>query len=416
VKLTTTEPNYCATIVRVHATVPLDGLDRLVGVPIYGYQAIVSKDVSPGSLMVLFTAETQLSEAFCKANNLYRKKEKNANPEATGYLEDSGRVRAIKFKGNNSNALLLSLDSLAYLGDTNDLKEGDTFNLIGGFEVCRKYQIPANSRGNGPGRGGQPKRDFVRVEARLVPEHFDTANYWKNQDRCHGEVVVTQKLHGTSVRIFNQLVNRRLAWWEKALVRLGVRLQTKEYGLVVGTRRTIKGESKGDPYYKEDVYTKAGEEIYASIPKGFGVYGELIGWVGESPIQKGYTYGIPKGKADLYVYRVVHINADGLQFDLAWDQVKEFCRANGLKHVPEMWRGDHRKVPVIVEDLMDKKFRDAGFQDCVPLGEDSPVDEGVCVLVGGITPRIYKAKSPVFLGHETKLLDQGVTDMEEAAS
>lgn len=40
------------------------------------------------------------------------------------------------------------------------------------------------------------------------------------------------------------------------------------------------------------------------------------------------------------------------------------------------------------------------------------VDEGVCLRVEGITPLVVKAKSPLFLQHETKMLDQGVTDTE----
>lgn len=32
----------------------------------------------------------------------------------------------------------------------------------------------------------------------------------------------------------------------------------------------------------------------------------------------------------------------------------------------------------------------------------------------GLVPKILKAKSPIFLGHETKLLDEGVEDLESA--
>jgi hypothetical protein len=44
------------------------------------------------------------------------------------------------------------------------------------------------------------------------------------------------------------------------------------------------------------------------------------------------------------------------------------------------------------------------------------VDEGVCVRWDGLQPLILKAKSPVFLGHETKLLDRGETNLEDVGS
>jgi hypothetical protein len=44
------------------------------------------------------------------------------------------------------------------------------------------------------------------------------------------------------------------------------------------------------------------------------------------------------------------------------------------------------------------------------------VDEGVVVRVEGIMPRVYKAKSPIFLGHETALLDKEVVDLEAEGS
>jgi hypothetical protein len=44
------------------------------------------------------------------------------------------------------------------------------------------------------------------------------------------------------------------------------------------------------------------------------------------------------------------------------------------------------------------------------------VDEGVVVRKEGITPYVLKAKSPIFLGHESKLLDAEVVDLESEES
>ena len=55
-----------------------------------------------------------------------------------------------------------------------------------------------------------------------------------------------------------------------------------------------------------------------------------------------------------------------------------------------------------------------GFEDhLVPLADDSPCDEGVCIRIeSGMIPEIYKLKSPIFLQHETAMLDKDVVDID----
>lgn len=48
------------------------------------------------------------------------------------------------------------------------------------------------------------------------------------------------------------------------------------------------------------------------------------------------------------------------------------------------------------------------------MSDKKTVDEGICLRQEGLVPKILKAKSPIFLGHETKLLDEGVEDLESA--
>ena len=90
--------------------------------------------------------------------------------------------------------------------------------------------------------------------------------------------------------------------------------------------------------------------------------------------------------------------------------MKEFCRNNGFKHVPELWSGRHKNLNV--EDFIDAKYHPK-YKSAIPLSADSPCDEGICIRKEGLTPLVLKAKSPMFLEHETKMLDQDVTDIEE---
>jgi RNA ligase len=413
------EPNYSAQVVRINAILPLEGADRLVGIPLFGMQALVSKGSHEvGELGVLFSTESQLSEDFCKNNNLYSDPSLNVDPFAKGYMPTNRRVRAIKLRGHNSNALFMPLSSLAYTGfNIQDLQEGDAFNALGDSQICKKYIIR-----NTPGTPGKNKQRNQlrksRIEPKLIPEHVDTDNWWKNEHKVSedAEIIVTAKLHGTSVRLAHQICDRTLSRLEKVLKWFGFKIQETEYDYFAASRRVVKDMKRPDwetldHYYKKDLYNEALDKVRHVIPKGYVIYAELIGWSGDAPIQKNYTHRIPQGEFEMYVYRITNVNPDGLSVDLEWHQVKELCTLWGIKHVPEIWKG--KKKDFSPDPYMDKKFViDLGLTQCPPLDDTAPCDEGLVIRVNGVTPYLLKAKAPLFLGHETAILDEGVVDLE----
>jgi hypothetical protein len=93
-----TNENYSGTIVSIKNLVDLENCDNVVGMPMLGFQAIVGKSAKKGDLGVLFGAETQLSDDYCKNNNLYRHSELNLDPNEKGYIEDNRRIKAVKFR------------------------------------------------------------------------------------------------------------------------------------------------------------------------------------------------------------------------------------------------------------------------------------------------------------------------------
>ncbi len=217
-------PNYVASVVRIEESnlYRVLGLDNLVGYTKFGMQALVSRDTEPG-LYILFSTEVQLSTDYARANNLFREATLNADQEATGYLEPSRRVKAIKLRKNRSDSLVMPLSSLSYLLSAKEiaaLQEGDVFDSINGAEICRKYL----SKEPKPGGHNQPKARVRRVDAKVFPEHTDTESYFRNSHKVPADahVVVTQKLHGSSIRLGVVPVPRQPRWWQKALVRIGV--------------------------------------------------------------------------------------------------------------------------------------------------------------------------------------------------
>ncbi|MFC4128884.1 RNA ligase family protein [Nocardia rhizosphaerae] len=402
--------NYAAVVARLTAVNELAGCDNIAGAPLLGFQAIVGKDQQPGDLGIVFVAESQLSEEFAQTNNLHREPELNADPAEKGYLERNRRVRAIKLRGHRSDALFMPLEALAYTGyDIAKLAPGDVFDELNGHEICRKFERPVKG-GNARTPQAKATKKFVRVDAKFLPEHYDTTRYWGNEHLIDAEarVVITQKLHGTSIRIGNTIAKRKPTWRDKLAARfLKVPVAEYIYDTVYGSRKVIKDpKAEQNHFYGSDVWTHYGKRLDGLIPQSFVVYAELIGWTPEgAPIQSGYTYNVPQGEADLYVYRVAHVNPQGIITDLAWGQLVEWCAQLGLKTVPVLTEMAHKAFDPA--DWLDRRYYDEGYGQAVPLsGSKKLVDEGVCVrTVDGLHPTTLKAKSPIFLQHETKALD-----------
>lgn len=417
-------PNYSATIIEVKEVHTLEGLDNLVSISAFGYQALVSKDTKPGDIGVLFTAESQLSEEFARMNNLHRHTDRNNNEKEAGYLEDSRRVKAIKLRGWRSDALFMPLDAFKYLKlKPEDFAVGDVFDKIDGHEIVKKYVLKE------PGQFKGQSARLRKVDEKTFPVHVDTEQYQRNEHKIpdDAQIIVTQKLHGTSFRAGRVPIERDLTWLERLAQRLGVKVSTTKFSSVAGSRMVVKSidgqaESGKNHFYASDPWSAWTEKIKDSIPEGWIIYGELIGWTPDgAAIQKGYTYNLSEG-SELYVYRIAVVNGQGRMVDLSWDAVREFAITSGLKHVPELWRGV--KSEFDPEQYLDMRFADQGIGEFHPyrdtpiaLSDPKTVDEGVVIRYDvSYVPYLLKAKSPIFLGWETAELDKGVIDIESEES
>lgn len=409
--------NYAATVVKLTDVYPLEGADRILGANIFGSQAIVSLDTTPGTVGLYFPAETQLSQEFAYENNLHDHGNLNKDQGVSGYLGDNRRVRALRLRGHRSDCLFLPLTSLSYIKGLKlaDLKEGDTFDTLLGKPICNKYVVKQTKKEQRLEKNKH--KIFTRVDQKHLPKHYDTDNYFRNADTIPAGrwVTITQKLHGTSIRVGHTIVARKLTIRDRAAKLAGIQVKDTEMDYVFGSKNVIKDINNPNQvgYYSTDIYTEVGKTLEGVLPENFIIYGEVIGWTSDGGlIQKNYTYQVPKGTNDLYVYRVAFINEKGYLVDLSWDQVKEFCNDRNLKHVPELYSGPMPTQEEIVAWFIDKKFREDGYPQAVDLDKESPVDEGVCIRVDAMQPYILKAKSPRFLEHETKMLDEEATDLE----
>ena len=412
-------PNYAAFIYEVTQTHPLDGLDNLVGVNVGGYQALVPKTTKPGDRFVAVVAGTQISASCAMLLNLHRDSSLNADKNQTGYLENNRRVKAIRLRGNASNALLLDINLFPV--DLSGERVGTEFDHINGVEFSRKFVVP--TKGNTNNGSAVVKKHKSGVTPEQFPEHYDTPQWHRvSQEFAGKDVTVTQKLHGTSLRAGWVEIDRPAKWYERLLIKAGVPVSLKEWKFVVGSRRVIKTECDGNHWYSTDIWSEYAQthNLAEALPKGVMVYGELIGWLPDgTPIQRGYTYNLPKGQAALYIYRVV-VNG----YDLSDAAMREFAAQRGLKVVPLLASYSSSQTRTgrlndYLNVLTDKKFNELSAwadESPVPLSPDSPCDEGVVIRAEGITPHVAKYKNPMFYEHESRAMDKGEVDIEDAAS
>jgi hypothetical protein len=164
-------------------------------------------------------------------------------------------------------------------------------------------------------------------------------------------------------------------------------------------------------------------ELAPLIPKGYSIYGEIVGYTPDgAPIQPGYHYGCTEKAHRFLVYRVTHTNPDGKVIELSWHQMREFCERNGLEMVRELWWG----AAIDFEEYTNEHWHEkvlAGLEEAYitegpcPHNNNEVPAEGICIRVDRLDScDIYKLKNFAFLERETKMLDKGEVDTETAES
>lgn len=190
---------------------------------------------------------------------------------------------------------------------------------------------------------------------------------------------------------------------------------------------TVK--NSGGWYGTNDFRYKAVEGVEPL--KGEVIYFELVGWVNDTTpimpphpvkdelkeIKKAfgdvmvYNYGCGNGEVDLYVYKIVRMNEDGVGVDLSWPAVKARCRELGLRHVPEL------SGPFVVDKGEDLEALVASLTEGPSTIDSNHIREGVVLRVENDEGISYiKNKSWVFgvLEGYIKDLDSYV-DLEEVS-
>jgi hypothetical protein len=347
-------PNYLCTIVKIEMLRKHPNADRLQLAEVFGTDVIVDYSTQIGDVMLHFPIECCINEKFLLANSLYREKilcEKLSAEavEKSGFFEEKGRVKATKLRGLVSNGFLMPVASLekTFNKSIESLEIGARFDTIEDMLLVWKYEKPVERTKTGKRyrRDRDVSELFIEGQWRF---HYDTEKYENNFIEINDflakakTVILSQKLHGTSICLANILVKKS----KYKLVNWLYKIFTKsdaEYRDVWSSRTVIKTpvyKTNNCKFYEDDIWDTVYEQCFKSkIPKGVFIYAEIVGYTQNgSFIQKGFDYGCvlpengeyqPARNYKVYVYRITETDDNGKVCELPLVDLKD--KLNKLK-------------------------------------------------------------------------------------
>ena len=432
--------NYLAKVVRLTNIRKHSNADRLQVVTIDGNNVITSMSAQEGNLYIYFPLEAAINKEYLSFSNAFASKELNKDTEIKGYFPNTGRVRAARLRGERSEGYIIPAFDI-----TNWLKEfynkdftftedhvDQEFDIVCDIKLCEKYvnreQIVRDSKEN---KNTKKKAKVSRLVDEQFHFHIDTPQLKKFIHEVNPEdyIHITRKLHGTSAVISRVLCVKPLNWFERQLKRIGFNIVDKNYDLVYSSRKVVKNgylnesDANHNHYYSSDVWGDCAKKYEYALKDGISLYGEIVGFTTDgSAIQKGYDYGCPPNTFDFYVYRVTYTSTSGDVYEFTPKQMQAYCTNYGIKTVHEVYYGKAKDLYEISltdhwhETFLEKLCDDYLEKDCVLCNNTVP-DEGICLRVDNpLDIQVYKLKSFRSFERETKLLDEGIVDLETIES
>ena len=265
-----------------------------------------------------------------------------------GYMNKYGRVRCLTLRGTASFGLLLTMNALFAFDPTITMEEveayeGQEFDTINGELFCKVYvpPIPQENRRSNSNKAQKKVSLFDRMIEGEFFFHYDTLQFQKEIQnfKPEDEVVISVKLHGTSVCLGRLHVNQpiKLPFFKLVYNKIvdflhlpkKIRITDTEvvYGPVYTSRTVIKNryinKEVSGGYYGSDIWSEYGDIIYPYLSEGMTVYGEILGYLtgSQKMIQKAYDYGCKEGENKLMLYRITTTNDDGTKREWEVEEV-----------------------------------------------------------------------------------------------
>jgi len=432
------DTNYRAKVVKLTEPKPHPNADRLQIFTVDFQDVITDTSYNEGDYVVYFPLECAINKELISYINGYTDCSLNKNKEVKGFFNQYGRVRAVRLRQHPSQGFILQYNILkefllektgkAAINPNDVFEEFDSFNNI---TICQKYVPKTNSINSSNVKQSKSVKGFSRLVDGQFRLHCDTEQLRRNISKLNltDYIGIHKKKHGTSFVVGNILTKRKLKWFEKLLIYFGVNLKVTMYDYVYSSRKVVKNQyetQNKQGYYKSDIWGIVKDEIKDCIPKGYTLYGEILGYTPEGEyIQENFDYGCTQKEHKVYIYRITITNEDGYVIELDDMQIKQFCNKYNLNYADTFVY--YGTVNDFIESVyyggIDDKWREAFIQeletkftekDCDMCIYNNVPEEGVVIrnnLLFGY--EAFKLKSFRFLEHETKKLDEGKCSIEE---
>lgn len=359
----------------------IKGADRIVSAGVHNGAVVIARVIvginhTEGEVGIYFAPDLQLSEEFCRENDLIARYDEEGKKIGGGYFNDKRRVTAQRFRGVRSEGLWMPMKSMSYIDSfvQHPFKLGDLITDVDGHELCKRYISEAVARA----RASNSKSSKIEKAVLDFPKHRDTAQLIHEIANIPvgSRITFSEKLHGTSHRKGKPKVAIELAWYKKVINYLARFINkrpfaTEEYQIVHGTRNVIISAGKIGFHGAEDFRyaATAGGDLYGDEI----IYGEIVGYAngksimpvhatkdvkeiakkyGESVV---YHYGNSPNACTFYVYRITQ-KMNGVWTDLSFGAMAARATELGYKFVTpihriESYDGDAEALMAVVKNL-----------------------------------------------------------------
>lgn len=451
------DPNYLIEIIKCPEIKIHPNADKLSILEVFGNTIVIGKDdYVKGELLAYFPVESCIAAEFLHHFNLFDNPALNADGVTKSYFSPKGRrVKAVSLRSIPSQGFVFKVSKLAefFKCSEKEFAVGTSFDTVGDFVLATKYirnnPVPAQiiQKSKVPNWvknslqflprpvrtkiyplvskyfGVLPPSDGIKSQlvAGQFKSHYKTEQLGRNIFLLNpdDDITISSKIHGTSGIFCNILCKKNLKFKDKLKKRFGSNVPEREYRLVYSSRNVL--QNRRDGKYTDSVWGRHAAEFEGKIQEGVSLYCEILGWVNDGKqVQKGYCYGIEQGKSEAWVYRITQTDEFGKVYEFSWNEIVEFCNANGFKTVPEYYSGEAKDL--FPEIAVDDKWRDnflAALKDKYldktdDLCKAKVINEGVVIKINNKESKpALKFKSPLFVLGETKARDSGEENIDE---
>lgn len=426
--------NYEARLVWAGDFSPHPNADRLklLNIEHTAYRVCVNSDLQPEEV-VYFPPLAIINPRLLSYCNEFRNIELNRNHDAKpGYFRPDGMVRVTKIRGFPSEGFIIPFRLVkdwlvSQFGSDVTIESCEVFDefVIGEVSVwiCKKAEDNACITY----KSSKRKRPVNTSNSSLFKFHYDTILLKTCPDVIHPDdlISITSKFHGTSgISAYLYADTPKLTWIEKIFYKFCPKFE-HDYEYIYASRTKIRTGDSSRTYYQDDIWKYADAVVSPYLSKGMTAYYEIVGFTPSGEyIQKDYDYGCDPPvhgiylhdiNFKVYIYRITLTTINGYIHEFSAREVQQWCKANGLRPVQELYYGyardlvtaqDSRSFGVKFIETISKEGAFNRMELRSPDCKKSVPHEGLVIRIEDMHSCAYKVKCFNFIQKESESITQ----------